>query len=81
MLDDKKELILYLLDKLVCEYEKKLACLTKEMLRPNCEHEKLLMAEKRNIISALESITNAIDDIQIVEGVINIEENSRIQGA
>lgn len=81
MLKDKRELILYLLDNLTQEYEKKLACLTQEILRKDCEHEDILTQEKQNIIIALKSIYDAIDNIQIAEGMINNEKNSDIQRA
>ena len=67
---DKIGLMLYLMDNICSDYERKLACLTKELIEKECQHEEILIEEKQNIISALNAVYTAIDNIKIVEGLI-----------
>ena len=67
---DKIGLMLYLMDNICSDYERKLACVTKELIEKECQHEEILMEEKQNIISALNAVYTAIDNIKIVEGLI-----------
>lgn len=69
MLEDKTQMTLYFMECLTADYEKKLACITKELIKKDCQHENVLTAEKQRIIFVLDLLYKAIEEIQKLEGV------------